>query len=78
MLPEGQLTILAWLEKSGKTLIATDLACAIALGQPFLGRESREGVVIFAVLEENLREVKERILERVDSHYDEANIPLMA
>jgi DNA-binding NarL/FixJ family response regulator len=77
LLPEGQVTLFTAREKSGKTLIATDLACAIALEQPFLDRAVRGGTVVFIPLEENIREVRHRILERIGKGYDDATISLL-
>jgi hypothetical protein len=76
LLPKGQVTLFSAREKSGKTLIATDLACAVALDQPFLDRPVSCGTVIFIALEENVREVKHRILDRVGDGYDDEAVPL--
>jgi hypothetical protein len=76
LLPEGQLTLFSGREKSGKTLIATDLACCIALAQPFLGKDVRPGPVIFAVLEENIRDVRDRLLKRLGNLYVGESVPL--
>lgn len=76
LLPEGHITLFAAREKSGKTLIATDVACALALEQPFLERAVRGGTVIFIALEENIREVRDRIVERVGPGYDDTTVPL--
>lgn len=76
LLPEGQITLFAAREKSGKSLIATDVTCALALEQPFLDRAVRGGTVVFIALEENIREVRNRILERVGPGYDDATVRL--
>ena len=70
MLVAGSVTLLSAREKSGKTLICTDLACCVASEQPFLDRAVRSGPVIFIALEENVREVRQRILDRLGTQRD--------
>lgn len=53
LLPLAYLTILAGEPKSGKTAFATALALAVATGQPFLGRRTKPGPVLWLSLEEN-------------------------
>ena len=72
----GSVTLFSAREKSGKTMIATDAACAITLGEAFLDRAVRQGPVIVIALEENIREVRDRILERLGARTDHADIPL--
>lgn len=70
LLVAGSVTLFAAREKSGKTMLCTDLACCVACEQPFLDREVRCGPVIFIALEENIREVRQRILDRLGSRRD--------
>src|SRR5271157_239466 len=52
MLPVGGLSVLVSKPKIGKTTLARYLALCVARGEPFLGREVREGGVIYYGLEE--------------------------
>lgn len=70
LLVAGSVTLFAAREKSGKTMFCTDLACCVACEQPFLDREVRCGPVIFIALEENIREVRQRILDRLGTQRD--------
>ncbi len=65
ILVAGSVTLFAAREKSGKTMLCTDLACCIACEQPFLDRAVKPGPVIFIALEENIREVRRRVLDRL-------------
>lgn len=66
MLPAGSVTLLTGREKSGKTLLATDLLCSVAVGEPFLDRAVEPGSVLFMPAEEHLREVRSRIQTRLN------------
>jgi len=66
LLVAGSLTLFSAREKSGKTLLSTDLACAIACEQPFLDRAVACRPVVFVALEENTRDVRQRFLDRLD------------
>jgi hypothetical protein len=46
LLPRGSLTLLAGREKSGKSLLATDLAASVAGGETFLDRAVQPGPVL--------------------------------
>lgn len=70
LLVAGSVTLLSAREKSGKTLLCTDLACAIVCEQPFLDRAVTCGPVIFVALEENIREVRQRFLDRLGPRRD--------
>lgn len=65
MLVAGSVTLFTAREKAGKTMFATDLACSVALEEPFLDRAVVGGPVIFVALEENIREVRDRIMTRL-------------
>lgn len=57
MLPSGGLSMLAAKPKAGKSTLARNLALSIARGEPFLGRESSPGLVLYFGLEEKRGEV---------------------
>jgi hypothetical protein len=59
MLPIGGLSILVSAPKVGKTTLARFLAMCVAQGEPFLGREVKEGGVIYYGLEEIKVGIKE-------------------
>lgn len=56
IIPENGLVILASAPKTGKTCFATALARAVALGQPFLGQEVKQGPVLWCAHEETPQE----------------------
>jgi hypothetical protein len=60
-LPVGGLGLLAGKPKEGKTTIGYELAVKVALGLPFLGRQTRKGAVLILALEEHAREVRMRL-----------------
>jgi hypothetical protein len=66
ILPSGSFTLFAAREKSGKSLMATDLAVSVAAGEPFLDRAVIQGPAILAVAEEHLRDVRSRIETRLN------------
>ncbi len=70
LLVAGSVTLFSAREKSGKTMLCTDLACSIVAEQPFLDRAVASGPVIFIALEENIREVRRRILDRLGTQRD--------
>jgi len=70
LLVAGSLTLFSAREKSGKTMLTTDLACAIACEEPFLDRAVTPGPIVFVALEENIREVRDRFLKRLDHRRD--------
>lgn len=70
ILPLGALTMLAGREKAGKSLLAIDLCCSVALGETFLGLTTRKGPVIYVPAEENVREVRDRIDQRMKGRRD--------
>lgn len=61
ILPAGGLVILAGRPKDGKTTLSYEAAVKIALGQPFLGRETKQGAVLILALEEHVRDVLLRL-----------------
>jgi putative DNA primase/helicase len=57
LLPTGGLSILAAKPKVGKSTLARNLALAVARGEPFLGRDTARGAVVYLALEEKRSEV---------------------
>lgn len=49
VLGEGGLSVLYGAPGAGKSFLALDLAYAVAKGQPWMGRDTRQGPVIYAV-----------------------------
>jgi len=60
-LPCEGLVLLAGKPKEGKTTLAYELAVKVALGLPFLGRNTQQSSVLILALEEHAREVKMRL-----------------
>ncbi len=60
VLPEG-LTILAGKPKVGKSLLALDIAFAVAGGEAVLDRECQHGAVLYMALEDNERRLQRRM-----------------
>lgn len=65
LLPQGALALFAGREKSGKSLLMTDLAACVATGETFLNHEVTPGPVILVPAEENPREVRARLESRL-------------
>ena len=57
-LPVGGLSICSAKPKVGKSTLARNLAVAIAMGQPFLGRATVKGRVLYLCLEEKRAEIR--------------------
>jgi DNA-binding HxlR family transcriptional regulator len=57
MLPSGGVSMFVAKPKVGKSTAARSLAFAVAAGEPFLGRETIQGPVIYLALEEKRAEV---------------------
>lgn len=60
-LPREGLVLLAGKPKEGKTTLAYELAIKVALGLPFLGRNTQQSAVLILALEEHAREVRMRL-----------------
>jgi AAA domain len=58
LLPSGGFSLLAAKPKVGKSTLARCLALAVARGEPFLGRTTSQGPVIYLALEEKRGEVR--------------------
>ncbi len=57
MLPSGGVSLLGAKPKVGKSTTARCLALAVARGEPFLGRETAQGPVVYLALEEKRAEI---------------------
>ena len=58
LLPAGGLSLLAGKPKAGKSTLARCLALSVARGETWLGRECRQGTVLYLGLEEKRSEVR--------------------
>jgi hypothetical protein len=56
-LPAGGMSIMTAKPKVGKSTLARQLALDVSTGEPFLGRETQQGAVIYFALEEKQQEV---------------------
>lgn len=65
LLVSGSAVLFPAREKAGKGLLAIDLACSIALGEPWLGHAVTEGPVIYLALEESMGTIWERLSARL-------------
>jgi hypothetical protein len=57
-LPQAGLSILAARPKAGKSTLARNLVLAVARGEPFLGRTTTAGTVLYLALEEKRAELR--------------------
>lgn len=58
LLPLGGCSVMAGKPKAGKSTTARSLACDVARGRSFLGRETEQGPVIYLALEEKRSQVR--------------------
>ena len=75
LVPTPSIAILASPPKTGKTVLATVLAVAVATGQPFLGRPVNQGTVLWIAGEEN-RADRRRVLDQIP--YPDGPYPIPA
>jgi KaiC/GvpD/RAD55 family RecA-like ATPase len=65
MLPKGETVLCAGMPKTGKTLLATDAAFAVATGESrFLGEEVEQGKVLLVSVDESAQSTKAKLLKR--------------
>jgi RecA-family ATPase len=65
MLPRGETVLLAAMPKTGKTLLATDAAFAIATGEcDFLGEKVKQGRVLLISTDESPQSTRAKLLKR--------------
>jgi AAA domain len=65
ILPRGSLTLFTAREKAGKSLLSVDLVCSMAAAEPFLDRAVTPGPTLLVPAEDHLREVRDRIKQRL-------------
>jgi hypothetical protein len=70
ILPTEAFCLLHGREKSGKGLLSLDLSASVTLGEPFLDRAVKEGPAIYCAAEENIRDVRARVAERLGDRRD--------
>ncbi|MBA3276693.1 MAG: AAA family ATPase [Chloroflexia bacterium] len=70
LLVAGSAVLFPAREKAGKGLLAIDLACSIALGEPWLGHAVTEGSVVYLALEESMGTIWERLSARLAGRLD--------
>lgn len=63
LIPEG-LTMLAAQKKAGKSAFVMQMGTCIALGLPFLGKQTRQGKVVYYSMEQSNNINKERLLKQ--------------
>jgi hypothetical protein len=68
--PMGTACLLSGREKAGKGLIALDACASIAIGETYLGREVRQGTAIYCAAEEHIRDVRDRVADRIGGRRD--------
>ena len=71
LLPACGTSLLIAKPKTGKSTLTRNIALAVAKGQPFLGRETKKGKVIYLAMEESLVEVKKHYTELGATEEDE-------
>jgi RecA-family ATPase len=65
LLPRGETVLLAAMPKTGKTLLATDAAFAIATGEcNFLGEKVKQGKVLLVSVDESPQSTRAKLLKR--------------
>ncbi len=64
ILPAGGLSLVVAKPKVGKTTLALNLAIAISRGQPFLGKKTQQGAVVYLALEEKKKEIEKSLAKR--------------
>src|SRR5215213_344273 len=70
ILPTEAFCLLDGREKSGKGLLSLDVAVSVALGEPFLDRAVKEGPAIYCAAEENIRDIRARVADRLGNRHD--------
>ncbi|MBC8064947.1 MAG: AAA family ATPase [Chlorobia bacterium] len=73
MLPRSFLVVLGGGSKSGKSCLVTAMAHAITRGEPFLGKETEQGVVLWCAFEESKMERK-LVLSKFGDREDHPNL----
>lgn len=74
-LGEGEFTTISGLPGTGKSVVATDLACHIAAGRDWHGIKVKQGLVIYVAAER--KKLTERRMMAFRQHHDAHNVPLL-
>nr|WP_277879329.1 AAA family ATPase [Coleofasciculus sp. FACHB-712] len=78
MLPAGETIILAAPPKVGKTLLAIDVAFAVATGEgTFLGETTKKGKVLIVEADESLQSTRAKLLNRGFRRQDRGNVRIL-
>lgn len=77
LLPIGYLVVLGGAPKAGKTSLANAIAFAVASGQPFANRPTRQAPVLWCAYEENEVE-RAFFVSRMPVHQDGSPVPFYA
>lgn len=70
MFVEGNAVLFSAREKAGKGFIMLHAAVSIANGRPFLGRDVKQGPVVYLALEESKRTIRDRLRVLAAGHHD--------
>ncbi len=76
LIPTASLTLFAGREKGGKSLHMMDLACSVAAGEQYLGRDTIAGPVILGAAEDHPRSIRARLLTRIGRDLSEDGRPI--
>lgn len=77
MLSTG-LFILAGAPKIGKSWLALDMALSIAIGEKFLGRETKRGTALYLCLEDSYARIQNRLFELTSEPSENLHFAIMA
>ncbi|MFM6399836.1 AAA family ATPase, partial [Planktothrix sp.] len=78
LLPKGESALLVASPKVGKSLLAVDLAFAVATGEDyFLGEKTKVGRVLYVSVDESKQSVKSKLIKRGFRKYDSSNIKVV-
>lgn len=78
LLPKGESAVLAASPKVGKSLLAVDLAFAVATGEDyFLGEKTQTGKVLYVSVDESKQSVKSKLIKRGFRKSDASNIKII-
>ncbi|MBD1835740.1 AAA family ATPase [Cyanobacteria bacterium FACHB-472] len=78
ILPEGETIILSGSPKTGKTLIAIDLAFAVATGESqFLGENVKQGRVLIVQADESPQSTKKKLKKRGFRRHDKKKVRVL-
>lgn len=76
LVPRGALILFSGREKEGKSLALLDAAAAVAAGEPWAGRTTVPGRVVYCPAEDSLRTVRDRLRRRLGETFATDGRPL--